>query len=294
MKNFKGTATAIVTPFLSDESIDFPALARLIEFQIEQGIEAIVACGSTGEAATLSREEKVSVIRFAIEQAAGRIKVIAGTGSNDTRASISLTRTSKDLGADGVLLVTPYYNKPTQNGLFEHFRAIAEQVDIPQIIYNVPGRTATNILAETQIRIAECSTNVVATKEASANLEQMSEIIRNAPAHFSLLAGDDSLALPIIACGGTGAIAVISNYAPKLFGDLVRSALSGDFAHSRELLFRLLPMMQVNFVESNPIPVKYILAEMGMMQAQYRLPLTSPTEQSKAKIRLVMSECGIG
>lgn len=293
MTSFKGTATALVTPFLADESIDFDSLGKLIDFQIEQGIEGIVPCGSTGEAATLSFQEKVAIIRFTVERAANKVKVIAGTGSNDTRATITLTRTAKELGADAVLLVAPYYNKPTQNGFFEHFRAIAEAVDIPQIIYNVPGRTGSNITAETQLRIAECNTNIIATKEASANLEQMMEIIANAPSHFSVLSGDDSLALPVIACGGTGVIAVISNYVPKLFGDLVRSALREDFSDARRLQFEILPMMKLNFIESNPIPVKYILSQMKMINEQYRLPLTSASESSKNAIINGMKQCGI-
>lgn len=293
MTSFTGTATALVTPFLPDESIDFDSLGKLIDFQIEQGIEGIVPCGSTGEAATMSYQEKVSVIRFTIERAAGRVKVIAGTGSNDTRATITLTRTAKELGADAVLLVAPYYNKPTQNGFFEHFRAIAEAVDIPQIIYNVPGRTGSNIIAETQLRIAECSTNIIATKEASANLEQMMEIIANAPSHFSVLSGDDSLALPVIACGGRGVIAVISNYAPKRFGDLVRAALKGDYAEARSLQYGLLPMMKLNFIESNPIPVKFILSQLGMMEEIYRLPLTPASISSKEAILFGMKQCGI-
>ncbi|MBI3259037.1 MAG: 4-hydroxy-tetrahydrodipicolinate synthase [Ignavibacteriae bacterium] len=293
MTTFIGTATAIVTPFLPDESIDFDSLGKLIDFQIEQGIEGIVPCGSTGEAATMSHQEKVAVIRFAVERVAGRVKVIAGTGSNDTRATIILTRTAKELGADGVLLVAPYYNKPTQNGFFEHFRAIAEAVHIPQIIYNVPGRTGSNILAETQLRIAESSTNIIATKEASASLEQMMEIIANAPSHFSVLSGDDSLALPVIACGGKGVIAVISNYAPKRFGDLVRAALNGNYAEARRLQYGLLTMMKLNFIESNPIPVKFILSQMGMISEQYRLPLTPASVHNKAAILKGMKECGI-
>jgi 4-hydroxy-tetrahydrodipicolinate synthase len=293
MTSFIGTATALVTPFLSDESIDFDSLGRLIDIQIEQGIEAIVSCGSTGEAATLSFQEKVALIRFTIEKAAGRVKIIAGTGSNDTRATITLTRTAKDLGADAVLLVAPYYNKPTQNGFFEHFRAIAEAVDIPQIIYNVPPRTGSNILAETQLRIAESNKNIIATKEASANLEQIIEIIAHSPAHFSVLAGDDSLALPVIACGGKGAIAVISNYAPKRFGDLVRAALRGDYDEARQLLFGLLPMMQLNFIESNPIPVKYILSQLGLIGEHYRLPLTPASSASKTALIKGMQACQI-
>ncbi|MBL7999715.1 MAG: 4-hydroxy-tetrahydrodipicolinate synthase, partial [Candidatus Kapabacteria bacterium] len=217
---------------------------------------------------------------------------IAGTGSNDTRASITLTKEAEDLGADAVLLVAPYYNKPTQHGHIEHYRAIADSTDIPMIIYNVPGRTGSNMSAETQLAIASLSRNIIATKEASANLEQMQEIIRNAPEHFTLLSGDDSLALPAISCGATGVIAVISNYAPKRFGGLIRSALAGDFAAARKEQYSLLAMMKVNFIESNPIPVKFILHESGLIGETYRLPLTPMQESNKAIVRTAMQAAG--
>jgi len=289
---FFGTATAIVTPFTSNGDIDFDSLGGLIDLQVSNGIEGIVPCGSTGEAATLTTEEKISVIKFTIERVNRRCKVIAGTGSNDTMASIKLTSHAKEMGADAVLLVGPYYNKPTQNGHFEHFRAIADAVDINMIIYNVPGRTGSNMLAETQLRIADYATNFIATKEASANLEQMQEIIRNAPEHFSLLSGDDSLALPAISCGATGVIAVISNYLPKMFGDCVRAALNNDFAKARELQYKMLPLMKLNFIESNPIPVKAILQEMGLINEVYRLPLTRISPTSKQQIVKALQDIG--
>ncbi|HYF04209.1 MAG TPA: 4-hydroxy-tetrahydrodipicolinate synthase, partial [Patescibacteria group bacterium] len=246
-------------------------------------------CGSTGEAATLSKEEKLDVMRFTIERVAGRIKVIAGTGSYDTRASIELTKKAKEIGADAALIVTPYYNKPTQNGCFEHFKAIAE-VDIPQILYNVPGRTATNVLPETQLKIAETCPNVIGTKEASANLEQIMEIIKHAPRGFKIYSGDDILSLPIIASGGHGSIAVISNYAPKKYGDLVRAALANDFTTARKLQDELLPFFKVNFIESNPIPVKAILTEMGMIEENYRLPLTKMSDKNKETLQKVLKD----
>lgn len=289
MKKFEGTATALVTPFKKDGDIDFDAFGKLIDFQIEAGIEGIVPCGSTGEAATMSKEEKISVIKFAIERAQGKVKVIAGTGSNDTRATIELTKKAKELGADAVLLVSPYYNKPTQNGMYEHFKAIAE-VDIPQVLYNVPGRTGTNVLPETQLKIAEECPNVIATKEASANLEQIMEIIKHAPSHFNVLSGDDVLSLPIIAAGGRGSIAVISNYAPKKYGDLVRAALADDFKTARQLQNELLELFKTNFIESNPIPVKAILAEMGMIEENYRLPLTKMSEKNKEVLKGILKE----
>ncbi len=290
---FFGTATALVTPFLPSGEIDFPSLGKLIDLQIENGVEGIVPCGSTGEAATQSTYEKLSVISYTLERVAGRCKVIAGTGSNDTAASIKLTQAAKDMGAEAVLLVGPYYNKPTQNGHFEHFRAIADAVDIDMIIYNVPGRTGSNMLPETQLRIAEYSNRFIATKEASANLEQMQEIIRSAPEHFSLLSGDDSLALPAISCGATGVIAVISNYLPKMFGDCVRAALQNDFATARELQYKMLPLMKLNFIESNPIPVKAILHAMGLLEEVYRLPLTPIAPVNKQKLVDALKEIGV-
>ena len=280
-----GTATALVTPFTESGAVDFDALGKLIEYQIRGGVEAVVPCGSTGESATMTHEEKIDVIRYTIERVEGRVKVIAGTGSNDTRATIGLTREARDAGVDAVLLVGPYYNKPTQEGHVRHYAAVADAVDIPIIIYNVPGRTGSNMSAETQLRIAEYSPNIIATKEASANLEQMQEILRSAPAHFSLLAGDDSLALPAIACGANGVIAVISNYAPRLFSDCIRYALNGNFSEARRIQFELLPLMKLNFIESNPIPVKFILAAKGMISENYRLPLTNLADQNKDRIR---------
>ncbi|MFM8437243.1 MAG: 4-hydroxy-tetrahydrodipicolinate synthase [Candidatus Kapaibacterium sp.] len=290
---FTGTATALVTPFLDNGAIDFASLSNLIEHQIAAGVEAVVPCGSTGESATMTNDEKLSVISFTVQTVAGRTRVIAGTGSNDTRATIDLTRAARTAGADAVLLVGPYYNKPTQEGHVRHYAAVADAVDIPMIIYNVPGRTGSNMTAETQLRIAEHSTNIIATKEASANLEQMQEIIRSAPAHFSLLAGDDSLALPAIACGARGVIAVISNYAPVMFGNGVRAALDGRFEDSRNLFYSLLPLMKLNFIESNPVPVKYILSRMGMIKENYRLPLVPLTASSKERIREALDSMSV-
>lgn len=289
---FRGTGTALVTPFGADALVDFSALGKLIDAQISAGIEAVIPCGSTGESATMTKEEKLAVIKFTVERVAGRIPVIAGTGSNDTLSTIELTRKAKELGADGVLLVCPYYNKPTQRGLYEHHRAVALAADIPQIMYNIPGRSGTNMLPETQLRIAEEFENVIAVKEASANIEQMMEIIRNAPAGFALLSGDDSLALPVIACGGSGVIAVISNYAPVMFGDCVRAALRGDFEKARELQYKLFPLMKINFIESNPIPVKAILAIQGKIEEMYRLPMTPLSDENRTKLEAVVESVG--
>jgi 4-hydroxy-tetrahydrodipicolinate synthase len=221
------------------------------------------------------------------------VPVIAGTGSNDTAAAIALTKEAKSIGADAVLLVSPFYNKPTQRGLIAHFSAIAESCDIPQILYNVPGRTASNVTAETQLQLAETFTHIIATKEASADLEQMMEIIRHRPAHFTLLAGDDSLALPIIASGGHGVISVLSNYAPAQFGACINAALSGDFEKARALHYPLFDLMRLNFIETNPIPVKGILSMMGICEENYRLPMQPLLPENKEKLRVALINAGI-
>lgn len=284
----RGTITAIVTPFQNDLSIDYFAFERLINYQIAEGIEGIVVCGSTGESATMSKKEKLSLIIKAVEISNGRIPIIAGTGSNDTAATIDMTLLAKESGADGVLLVAPYYNKPSQEGLFEHYLAISEAVDIPQIIYNVPGRSGINISAETQLKIAEECENVIATKEASGDLEQMAQIMKYAPDDFALFCGDDALALPAIALGAAGVISVISNYAAKEFGDCVRYALAGNYDEARELHYRLFDLMQLNFIESNPVPAKAALNILGRSEKTVRLPLTPITDSSFKKIKKAM------
>jgi len=291
--DIKGTITALVTPFKSDLSIDYNAFEQLINFQIDSGIEGIVICGSTGESATLSSKEKLSLIIRAIEISNGRVPIIAGTGSNDTAASIDMTLLAKESGADAVLLVAPYYNKPSQEGLFQHYLAISESVDIPQIIYNVPGRAGINITAETQLKIEKKNKNVIATKEASGDLEQMAVIMRNAPEGFSLYCGDDALAVPAISLGAIGVISVLSNYAPKQFGDCVRAALSGDFANARKLHYHLLELMQLNFVESNPVPAKAALTWMNLLENYVRLPLTPITERNNDRIKEALQIAGL-
>jgi 4-hydroxy-tetrahydrodipicolinate synthase len=270
---FHGTGTALVTPFKADGSIDFPALGALIDFQLAGGVEFLVACGSTGESATMTAEEDRSVIRYTIERVAGRVPVVAGTGSNNTAEAVEYSRHAQALGADGVLVVTPYYNKPTPRGIIRHYETISNAVDIPIIIYNVPGRTGTNMTAETQVAVMEACPNVVATKEASGNLDQMMEIIRTKPTRCSVLSGDDSLAVPLVAVGGSGVISVLSNYAPRLFSDCIRAALSNDFPTARKIQYTLLELMKLNFIESNPIPVKAALSLMGIIDNHLRLPL---------------------
>lgn len=288
-----GTITALVTPMNNDGSIDHASLKNLIDMQISNGITAIVPCGSTGESATMSVDEKCAVIRTTVEHAAGRVPVIAGTGSNDTLAAILMTRKAKELGADAVLLVSPFYNKPTQRGLIAHFSAIAESCDIPQILYNVPGRTASNMLAETQLALAERYTHIIATKEASADLEQIMEIIRNRPEHFTVLAGDDSLALPIIASGGHGVISVLSNYAPAQFGACINAALQGRWEEARSMHYALFDLMKLNFIETNPIPVKGILSMLGLCKEEYRLPMQPLLPENKETLRKALQKAGI-
>ena len=265
---FEGTGTALSTPFNHDGSIDFASFDRLIDYQMDRGIEALVVCGSTGESATMSLDEKLSVIGHAVRRAAergdARPQVIAGTGSNVTADTVQLTKSAEELGVDGVLLVSPYYNKPSQRGIYAHYAAVAEAVpELPLILYNVPGRTGSNITADTTLTLANDFPNIQATKEASADLEQCSAIIQDAPDGFMLYSGEDSLTLPLLALGARGVIAVVSNEAPHEFGEMVRKGLSGDFTGARELHMRLFNLMCLNFIESNPVPVKAALHQVG-------------------------------
>lgn len=285
----RGLFTAIITPFTSSGDVAKHIFLNLIDQQIAAGVNGIVVCGSTGEGATLSSIEKLELFRWATEHSNGRVPIIAGTGSNDTNATIELSRRAKLFGVDALLVVVPYYNKPTPAGQIEHFRAISDAVDIPQILYNVPGRTATNMSAATQVKIAELCPNVVATKEASANLEQISEIIGHAPPTFSVLSGDDSLTLPVIASGGTGVVSVISNYLPKTFGALVKACLTEDFPTARAIQERLIPYFKANFFESNPIPVKYIMHKLHSVLLKYRLPLTPPSDLTAAALNEIIA-----
>jgi 4-hydroxy-tetrahydrodipicolinate synthase len=286
----RGCATALVTPFTADGAIDEDAFRRLVEYQLANGVKLLVPCGTTGESATMTEEEDQRVIGLAIELAKGRARVIAGTGSNSTAASIRYSNIARDLGADAVLTVAPFYNKPTQNGLYAHFRAIAESVDLPIVIYNVPGRTSCNISAQTTLRLARDCENIVAVKEASGNMSQIMEILRDRPDGFCVLSGDDALTFPMIALGGDGLISVASNEAPKLMSRMVDLALAGKWDEARELHYRLLPLMEANFVESSPGPVKAVLAMMNIIGENYRLPIVPIEEKSRALLRDVLSE----
>lgn len=289
----RGCATALVTPFTADGAIDEDALTRLIEYQLNNGVRLLVPCGTTGESATMTEEEDQRVISRAIELARGRAKVIAGTGSNSTAAAIENSKIAQKLGADAVLVVAPFYNKPTQQGLYAHFSAIAAAVDLPIVIYNVPGRTSCNIAAETTLKLARDCENIVAVKEASGNLSQIMEILRGRPAGFNVLSGDDAITFALIALGGDGLISVASNQAPELMSRMVDLALAGKWDEARELHYRLLPLMETNFIESSPGPVKAGVAMMNLIGENYRLPLVPIQESSRNKLRAVMTELGL-
>ncbi|KDE38402.1 MAG: 4-hydroxy-tetrahydrodipicolinate synthase [Nitrincola lacisaponensis] len=287
-----GSMVALVTPMTLNGDIDWEALKRLVEFHIEKGTASIVAVGTTGESATLSCEEHTEAIAFVVDQVNGRIPVIAGTGANSTREAIELTQAAKNVGADASLLVTPYYNKPTQEGLYQHYCAIADAVDIPQILYNVPGRTACDMLPETVLRLASVS-NIVGVKEATGNLERARALIEAAPEGFAVYSGDDATAIELILMGGQGNISVTANVAPAEMAELCRLGLAGEAEAARALQQRLMPLHTSLFVEANPIPVKWALAEMGLMQHGIRLPLTPLSPQYHDVVRQALKDSGI-
>jgi len=288
---FKGSIVAIVTPF-KDGKVDEESYRQLIEFQIENGTSAIVPCGTTGESATLKVEEHARVIDIAVEAVNKRVPVIAGTGGNSTSEAIELTQHAKEVGADATLQVTPYYNKPTQEGLYQHFKAIAKAVPLPQVLYNVPSRTSVNMLPETVARLAELP-EVVAIKEASGNLGQMADIVRLAGDKITLLSGDDNLTLPVLSVGGTGVVSVVANIVPRDTADLVKAWEEGRIDEAKELFFKLLPLCQSMFFETNPIPVKTSLALMGKIQDEMRLPLYPMAPANLEKLKKALSEYGL-
>ena len=290
----RGCATALVTPFKSDGAVDVERLRSLIEYQIAGGVRILVPCGTTGESATMTDEEDQLVIRTTVEVARGSAKVVAGTGSNATSAAIQYSQTARDLGVDGVLSVAPYYNKPTQEGLYAHFKATAESVrGLPVVIYNVPGRTSSTIAAQTTLRLARDCENIVAVKEASGNLSLIMEILRDRPEGFKVISGDDSLTLAIIALGGDGLISVASNEVPDLMSRMVDLALAGNWEEARALHYRLLPLMETNFIESSPGPVKAAMAMMGLLDENFRLPLVPVQEKTRVRLREVLLELGV-
>ncbi len=291
--NIKGTGTALVTPFKKNGAVDENALRQLVDRQIKGKVEFLVPCGTTGESATMTRGERRRVIEIVLEQVNSKIPVVAGTGTNSTMDSIHLTKDAKDAGADTVLLVGPYYNKPTQEGYYQHFKTICEVCDVKAVIYNVPGRTAGNIFAETTLRIAEEVENVIAVKEASGSLEQIMQIIKHRPDNFSVLSGDDTLTLPIAAAGGDGIISVVSNEVPKEFSEMTRLGMKGELKKARELHYKLFELMKINFIESNPIPVKTALSMMGLIGEDFRLPLTKMSKGNKDKLKNVLKDLGL-
>ena len=289
---FTGCGTAMVTPFRGDGLLDEAGMRRLVRRQIDSGIDFLVPCGTTGESPTLSREEHLRVVEITVEEARGQKPVLAGAGGYNTREVIELARECEKLGADGVLSVTPYYNKPTQDGLYEHYKAIARAIHLPIIVYSVQGRTGVNVEPATLARLAAID-NIIGVKEASGNITQQAEVLHCVPDGFAVLSGDDAITIPLIALGGRGLISVVANQIPGEMTELVRAANHNDFQAARAIQRRWLPLMQINFVESNPIPVKWAMARMGLLEANYRLPMVPPSDASRHKIEAVLEGCGL-
>jgi len=287
-----GSLVALVTPMTSNGDIDWDALDKVVDLHLEKGTDAIVAVGTTGESATLDCDEHCQVIKRVIKRVAGKIPVIAGTGANATNEAIELTREAKEAGADACLLVTPYYNKPTQEGLYQHFKAIAEAVDVPQILYNVPGRTACDMLPETVARLATIP-NIVGIKEATGDLERAKQVIDSVPADFAVYSGDDGTAPELMLLGGVGNISVTANVAPAEMAELCKLAIAGQAEETRELQNKLMPLHNALFVEANPIPVKWAMTEMGLMADGIRLPLTVLSDQYHEEVREALRTTGI-
>jgi 4-hydroxy-tetrahydrodipicolinate synthase len=288
-RSFAGAGTALVTPFTRSGDLDEAALRGLVRRQLEGGIDCLVPCGTTGESATLSAVEQERVIAITLEEANGKVPVLAGAGSNDTRAAVEKAKAAAALGADGVLSVAPYYNKPTPEGLYRHFAAIADASPAPVVFYNVPGRTGSNVDAKTQLRLA-AHPNVAAVKEASGNFAQIMDILRDRPAGFQVLSGDDAYTLPMMALGAEGVISVVANQLPGPMHDLVAACARGDFVEGRRIHNRILRLMNLNFVESNPVPVKASLALLGLCEESYRLPLCPPAESTREALRAALRE----
>jgi 4-hydroxy-tetrahydrodipicolinate synthase len=291
-RGFTGCGTAMVTPFQKDLSLDEEALRRLIRRQIAGGVNFLVPCGTTGESPTLSHEEHLHIVAITIEEAKGKVPVLAGAGGYDTRTVIEMARECERLCADGILSVTPYYNKPTQEGLYHHYKAIAEAISLPVILYNVTPRTNVNIDPATVRRLSEIE-NIIGVKEASGNIAQITQVFQQAPEDFIVLSGDDSLTLPMVAMGGRGIISVASNEIPVEMTLLAKLCLSGDFATARAMHRKYMPLLEVNFIETNPTPIKAAMAEMGLLQPVWRLPLVPPRVENLAKIRAVLESLAL-
>jgi 4-hydroxy-tetrahydrodipicolinate synthase len=291
-RSFAGAGTALVTPFTKSGALDEPALRRLVRRQVEARIDVLVPCGTTGESVTMSADEQKRVVAITLEESAGKVPVLAGAGSNDTRTAVERAKAMAALGAHGILSVGPYYNKPTAEGFYRHFAAVADAVTVPVVVYNVPGRTGSNIDVKTQLRLAG-HPNITAVKEASGNLAQVMEILRDRPEGFEVLSGDDANTLVFMALGGQGVISVAANQVPGPMRDLVAACARGDFAEGRRIHYRLLRLMNLNFVESNPIPVKASLAMMGLCEESFRPPMCPPTEATREALRSALEELGL-
>ena len=289
---WQGTFTALVTPFQADGSVDETGVRRLVDFQVEGGVEGIVPCGTTGESATLSVQEKIRVVELVYEQANGRVRTLAGAGGNSTSDVVALARQMAALGVDGILSVVPYYNKPTQEGLYRHFATIADAVEVPVVLYNVPGRTSANLVPETVVRLAEHG-NIAGIKEASGGVTQAMEILARVPDEFRVLSGEDNLTLPMLTIGGHGVVSVVANEVPDLMSGMVRAGLQGDLPTARDLHYKLLGLMNVNFIETNPIPVKAALAILGLVEEVYRSPMVPMDPANREILRAELAQLGL-
>ena len=289
---FQGSIVALVTPFRNG-NVDEPKLRELVEFHVSHGTDGIVPCGTTGESPTLSHDEHKRVVEIVIDAARGRIPVIAGTGSNSTAEAIDLTSHARQAGATGALVVNPYYNRPTQEGLYRHFRAVAEAVDIPIIVYNIASRTAVNVETDTLARLATDCPNIVGVKEASGSLDQMTQVILACGPDFSVLSGDDNLTLPLMSVGGRGVISVVANVVPRETAEITHAALGGDWKLARDLHLRLFPLCRAMFIETNPIPVKEAMAMLGMLEPEYRLPMCRMSDANRQRLKTILDRYGL-
>jgi 4-hydroxy-tetrahydrodipicolinate synthase len=292
LEKLQGIGTALITPFQANGKVDEKTLELFVNWQIQEGVHFLVPCGTTGESPTLKHDELLRVVEITMQTAAGRVPVLAGAGGNDTSKVIDSIAELKKLGVDGILSVSPYYNKPTQEGIYHHYRALAESTDLPIIVYNVPGRTGSNVLPETLLRLAEIP-NIAGVKEASGDISQIGEICTRAPERFRIFSGDDSLTLPVIALGGHGIISVASNEAPGMMSQFATACLEGRWEDARRWNRKLYPLMKINFIETSPIPVKAALAMMGKIQQVYRLPLANISEGAKAKVASVLTSLNL-
>ncbi len=289
---FQGSIVAMVTPFRNGK-IDEPKVKELVELHVKNGTDAIVPCGTTGESPTLSHDEHHHMVELTIAAAAGRIPIIAGTGSNSTAEAIGLTKHAEKAGAQGALVVNPYYNKPTQDGLYQHFRAVAESTSLPILVYNIQGRTGVNIETPTMERLVRDCKNIVGVKEASGSLDQMSQVILACGPDFAVISGDDNITLPLLAIGGKGVISVIANIVPRETSEMVHAALDGDWKRARELHYKLFPLARAAFLETNPIPIKEAMAMAGMLEPEFRLPMCRMSDANRQKLRAILSTYGL-